>query len=118
MPIECPSTTSTKRGVAPRHEGRTQHGGAVLRWGARLPRHDPRLDLPLGAPDRDDQPVAALTRGLVAARSGHTPHMPNPKRLAWQGVAAAPGTLAAIAVRQAAVTTWRTDKPDEPPGKP
>ena len=44
--------------------------------------------------------------------------MPNPKRLAWQGVAAASGTLAAIAVRHAAVTTWRTAKHEDPPENP
>jgi hypothetical protein len=32
--------------------------------------------------------------------------MPNTKRLAWQGVAVASGTLAAAAVRRAAVATW------------
>jgi hypothetical protein len=42
----------------------------------------------------------------------------NPKRLAWQGVAIASGTLAAAAVRRAAVTTWRTTKHEDPPENP
>jgi hypothetical protein len=46
------------------------------------------------------------------------PKRPNKKRLAWQGVAAASGTLAAMAVRQAAVTTWRTTKHEDPPENP
>lgn len=41
-----------------------------------------------------------------------------PKHLAWQGVAIASGTLAAAAVRRAAVTTWRTTKHEEPPANP
>jgi len=44
--------------------------------------------------------------------------MPNPKQLAWQGVAVASGTLAAAAVRRAAVTTWRTTKHEDPPANP
>jgi hypothetical protein len=44
--------------------------------------------------------------------------MPNPKRLAWQGVAIASGTLAAAAVRRAAVTTWRSTKHEDPPENP
>jgi hypothetical protein len=43
---------------------------------------------------------------------------PNTKRLAWQGVAAVSGTVAAMAVRQAAVTTWRTAKHGDPPENP
>ena len=42
----------------------------------------------------------------------------RPKQLAWQGVAAASGTLAAMAVRRAAVTTWRTTKHEDPPENP
>jgi hypothetical protein len=44
--------------------------------------------------------------------------MISPKRVAWQGVAAASGTLAAMAVRQAAVTTWRRTKHEDPPENP
>ena len=47
--------------------------------------------------------------------------MPQPKdskQLAWQGVAIASGTLAAAAVRRAAVTTWRTTKHEDPPENP
>ena len=44
--------------------------------------------------------------------------MPNSKRLAWQGVALASGTLAAAVVRKAAVTTWRTTKHEDPPENP
>jgi hypothetical protein len=44
--------------------------------------------------------------------------MPNPKQLAWQGVALASGTLAAAAVRRAAVTTWRSTKHEDPPQNP
>ena len=44
--------------------------------------------------------------------------MPNPKRLAWQGIAVASGTLAAAAVRRAAVTTWRSTKHEDPPENP
>jgi hypothetical protein len=40
------------------------------------------------------------------------------KRLAWQGVAIASGTLAAAAVRRAAVSTWRTTKHEDPPENP
>src|SRR5947207_14058401 len=62
-------------------------------------------------------------RRLRAARFGHNPDMPqlskrNPKRLAWLGGAAASGTLAAIAVRRAAVTTWRSTKHEDPPENP
>jgi hypothetical protein len=44
--------------------------------------------------------------------------MPNPKQLAWQGVALASGTLAAAAVRRVAVTTWRSTKHEDPPQNP
>ena len=44
--------------------------------------------------------------------------MPKPKQLAWQGVAATTGALAAIAVRRVAVTTWRTTKHEDPPENP
>jgi len=44
--------------------------------------------------------------------------MPNTRRLAWQGVAIASGTVAAAAVRQLAVTTWRTTKHEDPPENP
>jgi hypothetical protein len=44
--------------------------------------------------------------------------MPNPKQLAWQGVAIASGTLAAAGVRRLAVTTWRTAKHEDPPQNP
>lgn len=55
---------------------------------------------------------------MTEARSGHNPDMPNRKRLAWQGVAAAAGTLAAMGVRQAAVRTWRTARHEDPPENP
>jgi hypothetical protein len=54
----------------------------------------------------------------MSVRSGHNPDMPNTTRWAWQGVAAASGTLAAVAVRQAAVRTWRTTKHEDPPENP
>jgi Protein of unknown function (DUF4235) len=44
--------------------------------------------------------------------------MPKPKQMAWQGVAAASGTLAAMAVRRLAVTTWRSTKHVDPPENP
>ena len=44
--------------------------------------------------------------------------MRNPKQLAWRGVAAASGTLAAMAVRKLAVTTWRSTKHEDPPENP
>ena len=44
--------------------------------------------------------------------------MPNRKRIAWQGLAAASGMLAAMGVRQAAVRTWRTAKHEDPPENP
>jgi hypothetical protein len=44
--------------------------------------------------------------------------MRNPRELAWQGIAAATGTLAAIAVRRAAITTWRSTKHADPPENP
>jgi hypothetical protein len=44
--------------------------------------------------------------------------MPNTKRLAWRGVAVASGTLAAAAVRRAAVATWKTTKHEDPPESP
>ena len=44
--------------------------------------------------------------------------MRNQKRLLWQGVALASGTLAAALVRRAAVTTWRTTKHEDPPENP
>jgi hypothetical protein len=60
---------------------------------------------------------------LTDARIGHHDSMrylskTAPKRLAWQGVAAASGTLAALAVRRAAVTTWRSTKHEDPPENP
>ena len=58
------------------------------------------------------------TGRLSTARFGQNPDMPNTKRLAWQGIAAASGTLAAIAVRRAAVTTWRSTKHEDPPENP
>ena len=44
--------------------------------------------------------------------------MENPRRLVWRGVAIASGTLAAAAVRRAAVTAWRTTKHEDPPENP
>jgi hypothetical protein len=44
--------------------------------------------------------------------------MANTKRLAWQGVAIASGTLAAAAVRRVAVMTWRSTKHEDPPENP
>ena len=59
---------------------------------------------------------------MTTERFGHNQDMPQlpkvPKRLAWQGVAAATGTLAAMAVRQVAVTSWRTAKHEDPPENP
>ena len=57
-------------------------------------------------------------RRLRGAASGHNGSMRNPKRIVWQGVAAAAGTLAAMAVRRAAVTTWRSTKHADPPENP
>ena len=44
--------------------------------------------------------------------------MQNTRRLVWRGVALASGTLAAAAVRRAAITTWRTTKHEDPPENP
>jgi hypothetical protein len=60
---------------------------------------------------------------LTLPHSGHNHDMPNTKRpntkrWAWQGVALASGTLAAAAVRRAAVTTWRSTKHEDPPENP
>jgi hypothetical protein len=38
--------------------------------------------------------------------------------IAWQGVAAASGMVAAMAVRRISVTTWRTAKHEDPPENP
>jgi len=48
------------------------------------------------------------------------PHLSksHTKRLLWQGVAAASGTVAAMAVRRAAITTWRSTKHEDPPENP
>ncbi len=50
--------------------------------------------------------------------NGHNCHMKKPNELAWQGVAALSGTVAAMAVRKVAVTTWRTTKHEDPPENP
>lgn len=44
--------------------------------------------------------------------------MRKPDELAWQGVAAASGTLAAMAVRRLAVTAWRSTRHVDPPENP
>src|SRR5947209_17795447 len=49
---------------------------------------------------------------------GHERCMPSTKRVAWEGVALAWGTLAAAVVRRAAVMAWRTTKHEDPPENP
>src|SRR5207253_8425856 len=61
---------------------------------------------------------ARTARRLTAAPSGHHLCMRDTRQLVWRGVAIGSGTLAAAAVRRAAVTTWRTTKHEDPPENP
>jgi hypothetical protein len=44
--------------------------------------------------------------------------MPKPNEVVWRGVAVASGTLAAVAVRRAAASTWRRSRHGDPPENP